>query len=267
MKGKSNIKKRFLLYKVYTSAYELPTEIFPNSLIPRQGTIIPSPPFDLSNQLPTQQLNKHIGDAWEQAAASPFLFIAHALSLASQRRVLGAYFVNADTLTARQLIKYSPFTILAVRQLISGTLIATAKSEYKNITRNSIGFLLKVPPCCLHTVSFTDANSPKEKLGISQAQFRKLILEENATLNQSYIHLTPNDLLSSSRNDTYNEIAFIPRALNPNKTITICGVFLDESNLNFDLQQEKGDPVSPHYYFQLMHELSDLLRLPLVRIN
>lgn len=249
---------------------DLPLEILPCDLIPRQGTIIPSSPFDLSNQLPSQQLDCRVAAAWEQAVASPFLFIAHALSLASQRRVLEAYFINADMLTAEQLIKYSPFTILAVRQLISGTLVTTEKSE-KTITRNGIGFFLKVPPCCLHTVSFTDANSPKEKFGISQAEFRKLILEENKasclSLNQSSIHLTPDDLLSSSHCKAYNEVAFAPRTLNPNKAITLCGIYLNENNFNFDLQKEKGDPVSPDYYFQLMRELSDLLGLPLVCIN
>lgn len=257
--------------KIYSSMHDLPSEILPDNLMLRQREIIPSPPFDLSHQLPSQRLDVRIATAWEQVAASSSLFIAHALSLASQRRVLEAYFINTEMLTAEQLIKYSPFTVLSVRQLISGTLVTFRDGKYKNTTRNGMGFLLKVPSCCLHTVSLIDANSPREKLGVSQAEFRKLILKEgkesSLSLNQSYIHLTPDDLLSSNRSEAYNEVAFIPRTLNPDKAITLCGIFLDETNLNFDFQKEKGDPALPDYYFRLMYNLSDLLSLPIVKIN
>jgi len=132
-----------MLHKTYSYADELPVDCIPNFLKTREDAIIPAPAFDLEKQKVADYLNTSIETKWKDAEDS---LIAHALSLISQRRVLEAYFYNANELTAEQLIYFSPYAVLAVRQLISGSLIDIhSKMRDTTVTRNGGGLLFRVP--------------------------------------------------------------------------------------------------------------------------
>ncbi|WP_010297546.1 hypothetical protein [Candidatus Odyssella thessalonicensis] len=250
----------------YSSLSQLPEKLIPRHLVPTQETILPSPAVDLSAQLPSQQMDANVFQTWNNAFIHSQLFIAHALSIASLRRVINAYFTNPQALDVQQLIKYSVFTILAVRQLISGSLIdVRQKKSERVLTRNSVGYLITVPAWCLHTINLTDADVPMEHYGVSQQAYRKLILATNNTLNQSKICLLPQDILASSLN-VYNEIAFVPRTIHPHSQIKIEGIFINKNVNNFGTQTDKKDPNDPEFYFTLMRQLATLLHLPLLYI-
>lgn len=245
---------------------QLPEELIPRHLVPTPGTILPSPPVDLSAQLPSQRMDADVFQAWNNAFIDSRLFIAHALSITSLRRVINAYFTNPQALDVQQLIEYSVFTILTVRQLISGSLIDVSQQKSERVlTRNSVGFLITVPAWCLHTVNLTDADVPMEHCGVSQQAYRKLILTPNTTLDQSKICLLPQDILASGLN-VYNEIAFVPRTIHPQSQIKIEGIFINENVNSFGTQADKKDPSDPEFYFTLMRQLATVLHLPLLYI-
>lgn len=255
--------------KTYSCADDLPEEVKPLFLYPRDGVIIPSPAFDLTKHTFSLGFKPNIEKQWADAEKSDSLFVAHALSFASQRRLLESYYVDANNLSAEQLILYAPFTVLAVRQLISGSLIdIQSRNDSSLVTRNGIGFLFKVPTPCIYVVSPIDANVPMEKEGLSQRQFRDKMCE---LFNQNPITLTPADILSITKNDSnnesYNEIAFVPRTVNPAKSISLVGVFIDPNNLNFGRQKENGDIKPASFYFDCMLRLSYMLELPLINLQ
>ncbi|MES2252471.1 MAG: hypothetical protein V4482_02145 [Pseudomonadota bacterium] len=266
--------------KTYSCADDLPKENKPCFLHARNAVAIPSPAFDLTKHPLFQKFEPNVERQWAGAEKSNSLFIAHAISFASQRRVLDAYYRDANTLSAEQLILYAPFTVLAVRQLISGSLIdIKSKTESSLITRNGMGLLFNVPPSCIYVVSPVDANVPMEKEGVSQQQFRDELFGINVQQKnelcrpfiQSPIVLSPTELLSMTKgdrnNESYNEIAFVPRTLNPVKSIKLAGIFIDPDNSDFGRQEEKGDIKLASFYFDRMLKLAQMLELPFVNLQ
>ena len=254
--------------KTYSCVDDLPEEVKPLFLHPRDAVIIPSPAFELTQRPFSPGLQPNVEKQWTEAEKSDSLFVAHALSFASQRRVLEAYYIDANNLSAEQLILYAPFTVLAVRQLISGSLIdIQSRNDSSLVTRNGIGFLFKVPTPCIYVVSPIDANVPMEKEGVSQRQFRD---EMCKLFSQNLITLAPADLLSMAKNDSnnksYNEIAFVPRTVNPAKSIKLAGIFIDPTNLDFGRQGGNGDIEPASFYFDCMLRLSQTLELPFVNL-
>lgn len=259
-----------MLHKAYSSADELPADCIPIFLKTRESTVIPTPAFDLAKQKIANYLSTSIEKKWKNVEDSSSLFIAHALSLRSQRRVLEAYFYNAKELTAEQLIYFSPYTTLAVRQLISGSLIDLhSRNIHAIVTRNGGGLLFRVPSACLYTVSITDANVPREQEGVSQNAFRTSLFSKrnNTGFTWSPISLTPKALLSNTlmrSSASYNEVAFIPRTLNPASTGHLAGIFINPNILDFGSQIEKGDPTCSDFYFKTFSNLAKKLDLPLI---
>lgn len=259
-----------MLHKTYSYAEELPIDCIPNFLKTREDTIIPAPAFDLAKQKVADYLNASIETKWKDVEDSPSLFIAHALSLSSQRRVLEAYFYKANALTAEQLIYFSPYTVLAVRQLISGSLI-DIHSKVSNIivTRNGGGLLFRVPSSCLYTVSIVDANVPREQKEVSQNAFRTSLFSKrnNTSFTRTPITLTPKALLSNTfvhSSAFYNEVAFIPRTLNPTYTIHLVGIFINPNTVDFGAEIEKGDPLCADFYFKTLSHLAKRIKLPFI---
>ena len=260
--------KDSFMTKTYSCINDLPEEVKPLFLHPRNTVIIPSPAFDITKRPFSPGLKPKVEKQWAEAEKSDYLLVAHALSCASQRRILEAYYVDANNLSAEQLILYAPFTVLAVRQLISGSLIdIKSRNDSSLTTRNGIGFLFKVPPSCIYVVSPIDANVPMEKEGVLQRQFRDEICE---LFNQSPIAFSPADILSITKNDSnsesYNEIAFVPRTVNPAKSISLVGIFIDPNNLNFGRQGKKSDIEPASFYFDSMIRISHILELPLINL-
>lgn len=259
--------------KTYSCLNDLPEQLKPK-LHPSDGVIIPSPAYDLANQPVLTVFNDKIEQQWSQAETSESIFIAHGISFASQRRVLNAYFSHTDNLSAQQLIHFAPFIVLAVRQLISGSLIdvkPTMKSSC--LTRNGMGFLLKVPPSCLYIASPVDANVPMERKGISQQRFREELCDfgKHECLDHSsrrLITLSPDDLLTAPKQGAnYNEIAFVPRTTHPDQSIRIVGTFIDPSQSNMGQQIEMGDTKPPAFYYDCMLKLSHMLDLPCINLQ
>lgn len=267
--------------KTYFCLNDLPEQLKPK-FHPYDGVIIPSPAYDLADQPMLAEFQDTIEHQWAQAETSESLFIAHAISFASQRRVLNAYFSDTDNLSAEQLIYFAPFSVLAVRQLISGSLIdLKSRIESGCYTRNGIGFLLKVPPSCLYVVSPVDANVPMEKTGVSQQHFRDQLhdfgKEERCDFGKHeipghsprrFIALTPDDLLSAPKQGAhYNEVAFVPRTTHPDQSIRIVGTFIDPSQSNMGQQIEMGDTKPPAFYYDCMLKLSHILDLPCINLQ
>lgn len=249
----------------YKGINTFPEKYIPSFLLPRPHTLIPVPAFDMSYQPPSCAFSAPLLHTWGNAMVSPSLFIAHAISMTSQRRILHAYFTNAVNLTSEELIRYSAFTLLAVRQFISGSLI-NLDSPPSCRTRNNLGFFLKVPPFCLHSVFLKDAETPREQYGISQTDFKNFIFKKTSNddfyLDQSRIHLSPLEVLQYSTS-TYNEITFIPRTLHPQTSIEIEGMFFKEKEFNMEIEDEKGDPSSITFYKEIAMTMAEDLKLPL----
>ena len=259
--------------KIYSCLNDLPEPLKPK-FHPYDGVIIPSPAYDLADQPILAEFQDTIEQQWAQAETSESLFIAHAISFASQRRVLNAYFSDVNTLSAEQLIHFAPFIVLAVRQLISGSLI-DVKSTMKSgcLTRNGMGFLLKVPPSCLYVASPVDANVPMERKGILQQRFCQELCDfgKHESLDhppRRFITLSPDDLLSTPKQGAhYNEVAFVPRTTHPDQSIRIVGTFIDPSQSNMGQQIEMGDTKPPAFYYDCMLKLSHMLDLPCINLQ
>jgi len=119
-----------------------------------------------------------------------------------------------------------------------------------------------------------------EKLGVSQQEYRSLLFRQsllvardtnyeansnsNSTVNK--LCMSPQKLLSFGNlpGATYNEIAFFPRLIDPEKSVEIVGTFIDTNNHQFKCQPEKGDKEDPFYYYKNMKLLAHTLNLPLV---
>ena len=262
---------------------DIPRDNVPSFLCPRENTIIPSPPFSHSQVRSLISWDDSAYDAWQKIENSSNLYIAHALNLSSQRRILEAYFLNSEDFEAFNLIQYSPFIILGIRQLVSGTLIDLENLPKNHFpTMSGIGFLMKVPPACIYIINRQDANVSMEKLGVSQTEYRHLLFKQPSlvagkpkskasSLNSGDFRLstTPQQLLSFGNllGDTYNEIAFFPRLIEPENSVEIVGTFIDTKNHQFKCQPEKGDQEDPFYYYENMRLLSDTLKLPLIDLQ
>jgi hypothetical protein len=172
------------------------------TLIPKPAMEIPNPPYSLRGLAESRKMSPEMVSQWRtwldrrmdlkelEAWRSSLLHpsqetlpvhryaIFHGFGTDSLRRLLDSYYTHPETLNSQEVFALSPWVVLALRNVVSGTLIDVTKP----VTWYQIGFLVDVPLECLWKMDRVDAYVPMESRQGSnyvQARFRELFRFKN----------------------------------------------------------------------------------------
>lgn len=162
-------------------------------LRPRPGMVIPNPPFSYAGLSELRTMPPELVRQWQacldtrmdpslvaewkkslvtqtqEALPTHRYALFHGLGMASQRRLLRCYYDNVDSLSSAEAFALSPWIVLGLRNLISGTLIDVTYPR----TFYPIGFLLEAPLENIWKTQETDAHVPMENHPYDQDDFRR----------------------------------------------------------------------------------------------